>query len=163
MFGFISKYLTYGLAALLVAALVFAGIQTIRLSREQTAFAEHLRADFDAQVAAEKKARETEHKSTDLAADAGSSFEQEKKNAQTTQSTLFADLAAQRKRLRPVWICPAAGVSPASPAPSELGPAERDREESAARIVGAAAACDAQVDALRHLYNDQRTLINGKR
>lgn len=101
------------------------------------------------------KSAETEHLNEvrkleqDLAvAQAGVSdaYEKGKKNAESKSAAVVADLRAGNLRLQQRWA-----VCAATPAPSESDAAARDREESAGRIVRAAAECDAQVRGLQDL------------
>lgn len=91
--------------------------------------------------------RRTAAKANALAAQ----YEQEKADAQAASDRLVADLRAGNQRLHLRWQAAAATseLSAAAAAASLADGAADDRIQSAGRIVGAAAACDAQVMALQ--------------
>lgn len=128
----------------------------------QRAMDAHLTADrkAEADAAAQIKALEQD---LILAQDAaGTAYEKGKKDAEQKGKTVVADLRAGNLRLRDHWLgCQAALQQSDHSAPvAESGEAARDREESAGRIVRAAAECDAQVSGLQDAYNAIRDLVN---
>lgn len=161
--SFISKYAMLGLGIALALALAWGGYEKYEVTRAALAMQEHLKLDAEAQAAAEAQGKALGERVTKAVNEAAGSYEQGKKDAQTNQSNLFADLNAANKRLRSTWSCQGPAVSVPADAAATVGPgpAERDRNESASRIIGAADTCDAQVTALQKAYNDAMTLING--
>ena len=85
-------------------------------------------------------------------------YEKGKKDAEATAKRTVADLRAGNLVLRNRWTACEAnlGVPTATPAPSEPDAGTGDREESAGRIVQAAAQCDAQVKGLQNLLTLER-------
>ena len=81
-------------------------------------------------------------------------YEQGKRDAQAASDKFVADLRSNELRLRKRWTCPRLPSPEASP--GEPDAAERDRNESAGRIIRAAASCDAQVTALQALVRADR-------
>lgn len=87
--------------------------------------------------------------SADIAAIA-EQYEQEKDDARINEARVVADLRADNLRLRQYWTgCEFSRVPTATGPASEPDAAADDRAESAARIVRAAAECDAQVRGLQ--------------
>ena len=81
-------------------------------------------------------------------------YERGKKDAQAVADTVVADLRTEQLRLRQRWVCPKLPKAQASP--GEPDAAKRDREESSARIVRAAAECDQQVTKLQDIIRADR-------
>ncbi len=78
-------------------------------------------------------------------------YEKEKNDAQKASDRLIADLRAGNQRLHQRWQASiaTAELSAAAAAASQSDGRADDRIESAGRVVGAAAQCDAQVRALQ--------------
>lgn len=132
-----------------------------RLSAER-AMGAHLAADRKAEADAAAQIAALERDLT-LAQDAaGTAYEKGKKDAEQKGKAVVADLRAGNLRMRDHWLgCQAALQQGSHPAiVTESGGAARDREESAGRIVRAAAECDAQVTGLQDAYNSIRDLVN---
>lgn len=85
-------------------------------------------------------------------------YEQEKQDAEQRAEKLAADLRTGAVRLRQRWQgCPASpGVSAVAASTGITDAAAEDRSESAARIVRAAAECDAQVRGLQAIIRADR-------
>lgn len=81
-------------------------------------------------------------------------YEQGKRDAQAAADKFVADLRSNELRLRKRWTCPRLPSPEASP--GEPDAAERDREESAGRIIRAAAECDQQVSQLQAIIRADR-------
>ena len=150
----------YGLAAALVAALAFAGLQTHRLANARTATAvAQLALEANARNAAERHAqaladareREQLHRQ-DMAA-TRADYHRRLDDAQAAADRDLADLRAGNLRLREHWRhCAATAGAGAPGTGAATGGADgsaRLREESAARIVRTVAACEAQVIGLQ--------------
>lgn len=106
-----------------------------------------------AELAATQSARATERAQNQAAFDVAESYEKGKADAQATADRFVADLRSDNLRLRNRWQgCPASGVPNSAAATRELDAETADRIESAGRIIGAAAACDAQVTAWQDFY-----------
>lgn len=143
-----------GLAATLLA---WSLVQTHRVDVAQRALAQHQAEDASASAAAQAKARLTERSLTQAAAEAAAQYEQGKSDAQAAADRVVADLRTEQLRLRARWKCPAAERMPAVAAgASQPDAAAEDRGASAARIVRAASACDAQVAGLQALVRADR-------
>ena len=86
-------------------------------------------------------------------------YEKGKQDAEKTAQRTVADLRTGNLVLRERWTaCKAAGDVPSTPpSPSEPDAGAADREESAGRIIQAAAQCDAQVKGLQELLRLERT------
>jgi len=144
-------------AALAVCAGSYASIQTVRLHHAQLVIAETARLSAQAQADAQAKARAIEQAKAKAVAEIAESYERGKADAQATADRVAADLRAGTLRLRREWAgCETRGLSAASAATRELDAAERDREESAGRIVRAAAECDKQVTQLQAIIRADR-------
>lgn len=108
-------------------------------------------------LAASEAARDKEHASAIKAERIAAIYEQDKIHAQQNADQLAADLRSQRVRLRNVWTCPDVASVPApSHTAAEPDAAANDRTDSAARIVGAADRCDAQVKGLQNFIRAER-------
>lgn len=103
---------------------------------------------------AEQMAREAEHRHAADMARIGKEHQEALTHAQTAADRLVRDLRAGTVRLQERWRgCPVSGATGASGEPDA---ASRDREESAARAVRAAAECDAQVIGLQGIIRADR-------
>lgn len=160
--GFIQKYAMYGIAALLALAMIALGVQSYRLVSLQDDFDKHLLEDSKATAIATAQAKALGERVTTAVNDAAAQYEKGKADALLTAKTVTGQLNAGTVRVRTIWKCPtvAGHVSEVVGPPSELSAAERERNESAGRIIGAARSCDAQVAGLIKAYNDAKKLIN---
>lgn len=141
------------LALLLVVAFAVAGVQTCRLADAQLALAT---AQRDA-VAAELAARTHEYETTVAFNVAANDSRKAIDNAKNTSAALVADLRAGNRRLRDDWSgCNADRVSIIAAAAAGADAAERRRQDSAGRIIGAGDACDAKNAGLRALLIAER-------
>ena len=106
---------------------------------------------------AERDATEAANRHKDELATAqnavSAAYEKGKSDAEAAAKRTVADLRAGNLVLRERWSACKAGDGVSSPTtnPSEPDAGARDREESAGRIVQAAAQCDAQVRGLQEL------------
>lgn len=149
----------YAIAGGFLALAAFAGLQTVRLSDAKADLAEanmamesHLRIDAEAEARAQEAARLVEQYHAKELNDIATRYEQDKRDAQAKADAVVADLRSGALRLQRRWQgCESvSGRLPDHPAnQSELDAAERERQESAGRAIGAAEACDAQVAALQ--------------
>jgi replicative DNA helicase len=165
MSRFLTTPILYGLLAALLAAVLVAGWQTYQLSQERSAHKstklEHAKvlaglAEATRKALEEARAREREH--TEAMARIGATHQEELTRVQTEHDGLVRDLRTGIVRLQDRWAgCPAA---PGVPAAGTPGPgadaAADDRAASAARIVRAAAECDAQVKGLQSIIRADR-------
>lgn len=170
MIAFLQKWALYivgGYAALMT---VIAGVQTWRLHSAEVTVANDI-ANQKAQDAADSKAvaDQKDKKATaqtDLQTSANeiaAAYERGKQDGQAYQGNILSDLASGALSMQPRWQCPASKIVTRVPVPSgsssEPGQAEREREESSARIVSAAHDCDDQVEKLRASYHKAQDLI----
>lgn len=156
----------YIVAALLVVAAIAGGVGYWQGSKHaktaaDLAMAEHLATDRKAESDHRDKVRQLEQ---DLAAsqtDVSEAYEKGKKDAEATGAAVTAGLRAGNLRLQQRWAgCETQRLSDAAAVAGELDAAARDREESAGRIVRAAAQCDAQVRGLQELLILEREQLN---
>lgn len=105
------------------------------------------RAEADAAA----KTLKAERGSAAAANNLASKYEKEKNDAQKASDRLIADLRAGNQRLHQRWKASiaTAELSAAAAAASQSDGRADDRIESAGRVVGAAAQCDAQVRGLQ--------------
>lgn len=115
------------------------------------AMSEHLRSDTKAENQAKEQAQEAANKIAVAQAAASAAYEKGKQDAEKTGKRVVTDLRAGGLVLRDSWSpCRAGFGMPEAPAAtSEPDASTSDREESAGRIVQAAAQCDAQVRGLQ--------------
>lgn len=107
------------------------------------------------------RVRELEGKLASAADEVAAAYEKGKRDAEAAGAAVVDDLRAGTLRLQRRWAgCETLRLSEASAASIELDAALRDREESAGRIVRAAAQCDAQVRGLQQLVLSQLELVN---
>ena len=152
----IKSLLTLLLAAV-IGLLWYRGQAANAAAEQETAEArmQALQAERDALVAVLDVERVRAHQLNEIA----DRYERERDDAQQHADKLAADLRAGAIRLRQRWQAPAcpAGDMPATAASaSEFDAAAADRAESAARIVRAAAECDAQVRGLQAVIRADR-------
>ena len=119
---------------------------------------EHLVEDREAERTATEAA--SRHKDELAAAQnkVSAAYEKGKSDAEAAAKRTVADLRAGNLVLRERWSACKAGDGVSSPTtnPSEPDAGARDREESAGRIIQAAAQCDAQVKGLQDLLTLER-------
>jgi hypothetical protein len=120
-------------------------------SASKVALAEAAMADLQAARAKEQAAA----KRVDQAA---KQYEQDKLDAQTAHDRLVAELRAGNKRLHDRWQASVATgeLSSAAERAARADAAERERQDSAARIIAAADRCDAQVKGLQDVVKADR-------
>lgn len=151
-------------ALLLIVASAAGGYKrgyTHAIAGAEVLMSEHLRLDREAELARQIEVRNIERDLADANALVSESYEQGKKDAKIISDAVAADLRSGTVRLQQRWAsCNADRLSGAAAASSELDAATRDREESAARIVLAAAECDAQVGGLQAFIRSQREILN---
>lgn len=151
------------LAAVILALLAALVVQTARLHSAQMQ-AVTLRLDAEqARLDATTTARRADALLANAASNADAQYARGYADAQSASDALAAALRAGDVRLRQTWRCETAAAVPA-PADDQRRPdgAADDRAESAARIVGAASTCDAQVTALQAWIRDAQRIVNGE-
>lgn len=118
---------------------------------------EHKTAVEAANAAAQESARKTELAQAVAVTAVAEAYEKGKHDAQATADRVAADLRNGNIQLRDRWqSCAAGRVSDADATAAELDAARRDREESASRIVLAAAAADNQIAQLQAFIRTER-------
>lgn len=155
---------------LIVAAICVLGISVFggyeygvrhELAKGELKMQLHLNEDSAAALAASDKLRAAEQRLVMVQNDISAAYEKGKKDAEATGQLVVADLRSGNLRLQNRWAgCEAARKLGYPATPGESGPEAGDREESAGRIVRAAAQCDAQVIGLQDAYNGVRDLVN---
>ena len=154
------------LAVLLAAVLStigagYAGYSKGKASAElvaKVAMDKHLAEDREAEAKAKDKAREDKDKLADAQNAVSAAYEKGKRDAEQTSKLVVADLRAGNLVLRDRWTSCQASSGLPRPATntSEPDAGTADRDESAGRIVQAAAQCDAQVKGLQSLLRLER-------
>lgn len=125
--------------------------------RAELRMATHLAEDQDAASVQLELARQYEQDLAEIQATISEAYERGKKDAEVIGESVVADLSAGRLRMQQRWQgCEAMRVSEAASGSGELDAGARDREESAGRIVRAAAECDAQVRGLQSILRSER-------
>ena len=150
-------------ALALLAALALAywlGGQGARadMAEQRATYERTIAASAKAETEAVNKVRKLEQaKAQELAAIA-EQYEQDKTDAEATHDRLVADLRAGNERLHVRWQAAqaTARLSGAVASAAEPDAAERDRQESAGRIIAAADQCDAQVAGLQAVIRADR-------
>ena len=119
---------------------------------------EHLAEDREAERAAEQEANRYKDALATAQNAVSAAYEKGKKDAEATAKRTVADLRAGNLVLRERWTSCKAGDGLPAPATdtSEPDAGTADRDESAGRIVQAAAQCDAQVKGLQNLLRLER-------
>ena len=151
-------------AAIAIAALALAGVLSHKLrGAAETISAMTLQAAQDKAALAEARAEASEEarlkeitaaRAANAVADA---YERGKQDAQAAGDRVAADLRAGNLRLQDRWRgCEAGRVSAIAGSPGESDAAAADRNDSAGRIIGAGAACDAQVIGLQQFILSER-------
>lgn len=148
----------YGIGGAFLALGLFAGVQTVRLSNANEAYAEHLKADAEAALAAEQAARKVEQDHAKALAAVAEQYEQDKRDAQRKAESVAADLRSGALRLRREWAgCETGRLSAdAATAARESDADARVREQSAAALIGLGAQCDAHVKGLQEVIRKDR-------
>lgn len=95
-----------------------------------------------------------------FSANIATAYEKGKSDAQATAQTVTSGLRTGNLRLRQQWQGCQTQLSQVAGTADELNAALRSREESAGRIVGIAAACDAQVLGLQQLILSYYQILN---
>lgn len=121
-------------------------------------------ANINAGYDAERRQFEADARAKELAdakanAETKVKYEKELHDAQDDADRTIADLRAGNLRLRKQWQCPAiasAGVSTPAAGGSVAAGSADDRDQSAGRIVRAAAEADAQIRALQRIVIEDR-------
>jgi hypothetical protein len=155
----------YIVVALLVAAIAgvvgyWQGGKHATMAAE-LAMAEHLAADRKAESDHKDKVRQLEQALAEAQAGVSEAYEKGKKDAEATSAAVIANLRAGNLRLQQRWAgCETQRLSDTAALAAELDATARDREESAGRIVRAAAECDAQVRGLQELLILEREQLN---
>lgn len=153
-------------ALLLIVASAAGGYKrgyTHAIAGAELLMSEHLRLDQQAAADNLREVRAVEASLLLAQAQAAESYEQGKRDAKATSEAVVTELRSGNLRMQQRWSsCNADRLSGVAAASSELDAALRDREESAARIVLAAAECDAQVWGLQSFIRSQRSVLNNK-
>lgn len=156
----------YAAAALLAVAASAGGLGYMQGGKHATTAAElamsaHLAADRKAESDHKDKIRKLEQDLAAAQAGVSEAYEKGKKDAEATGVAVAADLRAGNLRLQQRWAgCKTQRLSDSAAAAGKLDAAVRDREESAGRIIRAAAQCDAQVRGLQKLLILEREQLN---
>ncbi len=153
---FTVKLLAYVSGALLLACLLLSAGWYVEDAAHDRTKSEHQAANDRAAREFADAARQVEQAHAKALAAVAEQYEQDKRDAEQKAASVAADLRSGAVRLQKRWgQCETGRLSSAAASAVELDAARRDREESAGRIVSAAAHCDAQVrrlqDALRGL------------
>lgn len=151
-------------AGIALLALMAAGVQAWRLDSAQDAIADmSLQAAKDqaalaaAQVEASEAARQQEQDKARAANEVAAAYEKGKDDAKAAGDRVAADLRAGVSRLQDRWRgCEARRVPGTADTSSEPDASAADRNDSAGRIIGAGAACDAQVIGLQQFILSER-------
>lgn len=155
--------MTRYLAGALLIALIVVSLMALKYRGDEAKAITARDAALTAQQAAEQERDNlrdvltTERARADRMTRIAEQYEQDKINAQAKADAVIADLRAGAIRLQDKWAgCPSPRLPGIDPRPTEPDAAEQGRIESAARIVSAAAACDAQVKGLQAVVEADR-------
>ena len=126
--------------------------------KAQVAMDAHLAADIKAEQAAREEATLHKDKLIEAQNAVSAAYEKGKNDAEAAAKRTIADLRSGTVVMRERWTaCKASADLPTAAAgPSEPDATAADREQSAGRIVQAAAQCDAQVRGLQELLRLER-------
>ena len=126
--------------------------------KAQVAMDAHLAADIREEQAAREEAALRKDKLIEAQNAVSAAYEKGKNDAEAAAKRTIADLRNGTVVMRERWTaCKASADLPAAAAgPSEPDATAADREQSAGRIVQAAAQCDAQVKGLQELLRLER-------
>lgn len=150
-------------AALALVAII--GVQTWWLHSAQVEYAElnvtleRERADAAAALAeSEAKARKQEQAQAKAFSEIANDYERQLQDTRDSADRVAADLRSGAERLHRRWLACSAAASVSDPtgSPGTVDEGADDRADSAARIIAAAAACDAQVRGLQGLLRAER-------
>lgn len=135
---------------------------SVESDRAAAEMAEHLAADSKAVADAASRANTTNIDLTKaVAAAADEAYKKGFQDAETARHRTVADLRAGNLQLRDHWAgCETQRLSDSAAAHAAAEQSARDREESAGRIVQAAAQCDAHVIGVQNAYNRTKALID---
>lgn len=149
-------------AVVAAAAVGFIAGATVASRNAAVKYDRHIAADTEAAARASLEARTAEYEMALHSAEIATAYEKGKKDAEAKAEQVVADLRAGNLRLQRRWQgCPPR--LPETPTPtSQPDDGAGDREESASRIVRAAAECDAQVRGLQELLKNAETTQAGK-
>ncbi len=154
---FLTMPVMYALIAIAVAALAFGGVQSYRLANAKAKHSQTLTKIAElTRIASEKVRLFEQHHAAALDAVA-KQHQEDLRNAQATYDRTVADVRSGALILQNRWSCPAANVPRVAAGAGEPDGAADDRAESAARIIQAAAECDAQVRGLQKVTQVDRT------
>lgn len=130
----------------------------IALADYQKAAAEQTAKDADKLAKLTQEYRETEQAHAAQLNDVATQYEADKRAIETNAERLVSDLRSDNRRLHKRWQVAqaAASVSGTQPSPGQPDAAERERQDSAARIIAAADQCDAQVAGLQEVIRADR-------
>lgn len=130
-------------------------------ARGDLAMERHLADALRADAAHKQKVEEIERALAHSQVAISEAYEHGKRDAESAGAAVVADLRAGSLRLQQRWSgCEAQRLSSTASTPSEPDATARDREESAGRIIRAAAQCDAQVRGLQALLIRERELMD---
>jgi hypothetical protein len=146
----------YGLAAVAIAASIFAGVQTVRLSNAKAKHATTI-ADIatKTRIAAEK-ARAVERTWTDNLHLIDVRYQQDLNNAQAAYDTTVADLRSGAASLQDHWTCPPANMPRAASGAGQPDGQADLRAAGAGHLVQAGATCDAWIIGLQKVTQSDR-------
>lgn len=156
------SYVYAAIGAIIVALLIALGYQTHELDKAKLAIVER-----DGKISAMNEKAQEDARAADAAiaearAEAGKKFEEGKKDAQTEHDRIVAGLNDGTVKLRREWAaCETNRLSEGVAAVTELGEAERRRNESAGRIIRAVDECVAQTASLIDDAENVRKQVNG--
>jgi len=165
MTRFLTMPVMYALAVLLSLSLAFNGWQalgkaklSVSLAESQTAIATQTASIAEEREAFQVAARAAEQKHADEMARIDREQQERDARDQAANDRLVADLRADRVRLHSRWQAALATsrLSGAVATASGADESQRDRQDSAARIVRAADRCDAQVKGLQAIVEADR-------
>lgn len=126
-------------------------------AKAEAAMEKHIAADQEQELLATEAARTKEQELLALQNTVAQAYERGKQNAELQNKRVVADLRSGALRLREQWSACAASNMPNSTATTtQPNAASGNREESAGRIIRAAAECDAQVTGLQKLLTPQQ-------
>lgn len=150
--------LTGGLAG---AIGYFHGV-SVEGDRADAEMSQHLAADRAAEAAAATRTIATNNAITDAVNTAAKdAYKKGYQDAEAARARTVADLRSGNLQLRDHWAgCETQRLTDSAAARAAAEQSARDREESAGRIVQAAAQCDAQVIGLQRAYNDAKAIID---
>lgn len=163
----LDPYIAYIKVAICIALLCVAfffghhlGAQAgaVKLAKATAAAAQDAAHVADLATKASEAARVAEHTQAQAFATISQQYEQDEADAQIRYEHTLAGLRSGTLRLRSTWNCPrtVAGVPEAGAGAGKPDAATSDRDESAARVVRAAAEADAQIRALQAILTAER-------